>query len=137
MVPVHETSLGFLRHPVFHQRRRDLILVASQLTALQQCAAVIEITVLVSLVEIGGQGHIQLQGGGLGRQNGEAVLTDDQRQGSAVVPLHVELPSIVDVVQSPCAARLQRGIRVFHLSELDPRTCGELFPQEVQPFFWC
>ena len=37
-----------------------------------------------------------------------------------IVPLHVELPGIVDVVQSPRTARLQRGIGVFHLSELDP-----------------
>ena len=38
----------------------------------------------------------------------------------SVVPLHVELPSVVNVVQSPRTALLQRGIGIFHLSELDP-----------------
>ena len=63
---MHEPSLRLLRHPVFHQRRRDLILIASQLTPFQKCAAIIEFAVLVPLVEIGGQGHIQLEGGQLG-----------------------------------------------------------------------
>ena len=59
VIPMHDAALGLLRHPAFHQCRHDLILIAPQLTALQQCAAVVEITVLVSLVEIGGQGHIR------------------------------------------------------------------------------
>ena len=48
--------------------------IAAQFTAFQKCAAIIEFAVLVSLVEIGGQGHIEFECSQLGRQYGETVL---------------------------------------------------------------
>ena len=119
-IPVHDAALGFFRHPVVDQSSEDLTLIAPQHPSVQQSTVILHLPILVAGVEVRRQRHIQLQRGGLGRQDREAVLSDGQRQGSAIVPLHVELPGVVDVVQSPRTARLQRGIGVFHLSELDP-----------------
>ena len=119
-IPVHDAALGFFRHPVVDQSSEDLALIGTKRSTVQLSAVILHLPILVAGVEIRRQRHIQLQRGGLGRQDREAVLTDDQRQGSAVVPLHVELPSVVNVVQSPRTALLQRGIGIFHLSELDP-----------------
>ena len=119
-IPVHDAALGFFRHPVVDQSSEDLAFIGPQRSSVQQSTVILHLPILVADVEICGQRHIQLQRGGLGRQDREAVLSDGQRQGSAIVPYHVELPGVVDVVQSPRTARLQRGIGVFHLSELDP-----------------
>ena len=131
---MHETSLGFLRHPVFHQCCRDLILIAAQLTALQQCAAVVEITVLVPLVEIGGQGHIQLDGGQLGQQHGEAVLAGDERQRAAIVPLHKNLSFIVHEVHLTLRAGKNGMIRVLHRIESDAGAGGILLLDKIHHF---
>ena len=131
---MHETSLRLLRHPVFHQRRRDLILIAPQLTALQQCAAVIEITVLVSLVEISGQGHIELECGQLGRQHGETVLAGGERQRAAIVPLHKNLPLIVHIVYLTLRAGENGRVGVFHRIEPDAGAGGILFLNEIYHF---
>ena len=111
---MHETSLCLLRHPAFHQCRHDLILIAAQLTALQQCAAVIEIAVLVPLVEIGGQGHIQLEGGQLGRQHGEAVLAGDNPQCPAVVPFHVDSANVIHEVYFALGAGKNGMMGIVH-----------------------
>ena len=134
IIPMHDAALGFLRHPVFHQRRRDLILIAAQLTALQQCAAVIEITVLVSLVEIGGQGHIQLEGGQLGRQHGEAVLAGDERQRAAIVPLHKNLPLIIHEVYFALGAGKNGMMGIVHRVQPDAGAGGILFPDKIHHF---
>ena len=131
---MHETALGFLRHPVFHQCRRDLILIAAQLTALQQCAAVIEIAVLVPLVEIGGQGHIQLEGGQLGRQHREAVLTGDECQRPAVIPLHVDSANVIHEVHFTFRTGSDGGVGVFHRIEPDAGAGGILFLDKIHHF---
>ena len=136
-VPVHQAARSFLRHTIFDQGTENVPLVATQHFAIQQGAFILHLAILVAGIEVRCQGHIQLQSSEFRRDHGEAVLPNNQGEAAAIVPLHVELANIVDVFQGTCAAGGQRGIRVFHLSELDPRTCGELFPQEVQPFFWC
>ena len=134
MVPMHDAALCLLRHPVFHQCRRDLILIAAQLAALQQCAAVVEIAVLVPLVEIGGQGHIQVEGGQLGRQHGEAVLAGDERQRAAIVPIRKNLPLIVHEVHFALGAGKNGRVRVFHRIESDAGAGGILLPDEIHHF---
>ena len=134
IIPMHDAALRLLRHPVFHQRRRDLILIAPQLTALQKCAAVIKFAVLVSLVEIGGQGHIQLEGGQLGRQHGEAVLAGDERQRAAIVPLHKNLPLIVHKVYFALRAGKNGMIRVLHRIEPDAGAGGILLLDKIHHF---
>ena len=47
----------------------------------QLSAVILHLPILVAGVEIRRQRHIQLQRGGLGRQDREAVLSDGQRQG--------------------------------------------------------
>ena len=131
---MHEPSLRLLRHPVFHQRRRDLILIAAQLTALQQCAAVIEIAVLVPLVEISGQGHIQLEGGQLGRQHREAVLAGNKCQRPAVIPFHVDLPRIVYEVYFTLRAGENGRVGVFHRIEPDAGAGGILLLDKIHHF---
>ena len=131
---MHETSLGLLRHPAFHQCRHDLILIAAQLTALQQCAAVIEIAVLVPLMEIGGQGHIQLEGGQLGRQHGEAVLAGDERQRAAIVPLHKNLPLIIHEVYFALGAGKNGMMGIVHSVQPDAGAGGILFPEKIHHF---
>ena len=134
MIPMHDAALCLLRHPVFHQCRRDLILIAAQLTALQQCAAVVEIAVLVPLVEIGGQGHIQLEGGQHGRQHREAVLAGGERQRAAVVPFHVELPRIVHEVHLALGAGCNGGIGIHRGIEPDVGTGRILLLDEIHHF---
>ena len=131
---MHETALRLLRHPVLHQRRHDLILITAQLTALQQCAAIVEITVLVPLVEIGGQGHVELERGQLGRQHGEAVLAGGERQRAAVVPFHVELPRIVHEVHLALGAGKNGHVRIVHRIESDAGAGGILFLDEIYHF---
>ena len=131
---MHETSLRLLRHPVFHQRRRDLILIAPQLTALQQCAAVIEITVLVSLVEISGKGHIQLQGSQLGRQHREAVLTRDDPQRPAVIPLHVDRADVIHEIHLALGTGSNRSIGILHGIETDAGAGRILLLDEIHHF---
>ena len=131
---MHETSLRLFRHPVFHQRRHDLILIAAQLTALQQCAAVIEITVLVPLVEIGGQGHIQLERGQLGRQHGEAVLAGGERQRAAIVPLHKYLSFIVHEVHLALRAGENGRVGIVHRIESDAGAGGILLLDKIHHF---
>ena len=125
---MHETSLGLLRHPVFHQRRRDLILIAAQLTALQQCAAVVEVAVLVPLVEIGGQGHIEFECSQLGRQHREAVLAGNKCQRPAVIPLHVELPRIVYKVHLTLGTGKNGRVGIVHRIEPDAGAGGDIAP---------
>ena len=131
---MHDAALRLLRHPVFHQRRRDLILIAPQLTALQQCAAVVEFAVLVPLVEVGGQGHIQLEGGQLGRQHGEAVLAGDERQRAAIVPLHKNLPLIVHEVHFALGAGKNGRVGVLHRIEPDAGAGGILLLDKIHHF---
>ena len=131
---MHDAALALRRHPIFDEGLEDVALVVTEGAATQICAVVLHVTPFVSLIEIGGKGHIQLHGGGFRRQDGEAVLTDDQGQGSAVVPLHMELPDIVDEVQRSHGAGWYRRIGIFHLSELDSAACGILLPQKIQPF---
>lgn len=42
---------------------------------------------------------IQLHDGGFRRQDSEAVLSHDQSQTTAIVPLHMKLPDIIDAFQ--------------------------------------
>ena len=131
---MHETSLGLLRHPVFHQCRHDLILIAAQLTALQQCAAVVEIAVLVPLIEISGQGHIQLEGGQLGRQHGEAVLAGGERQRAAIVPLHKNLSFIVHEVHLALRAGENGRVGIVHSVQSNAGAGRILLPNEIHHF---
>ena len=131
---MHQPTLRFFRHTVFDQGAENVTFVATQHFAIQLGTVLLYVAVLVASVEVRCQGHIQLQGSEFRRDYGEAVLSDDQRKAAAVVPLHVELADIVDVVQGAGAARLQLGIGVFHLSEFDSGSCGELLSQEIQPF---
>ena len=131
---MHETALGFLRHPVFHQCRHDLILIAAQLTALQQCAAVIEIAVLVPLIEIGGQGHIQLEAGQLGRQHGEAVLAGGERQCAAIVPLHENLSFVIHEVHLTLGAGKNGRVGIVHSVQPDAGAGGILLLDKIHHF---
>ena len=89
---------------------------------------------LVPFVEVSGEGHVQLHSGGLRRQDSEAVLSNDQGQTAAIVPFHMELPSVIDVFQCAHGTGRHWVVGVFHLSELDPAPCGVLLPQKGQPF---
>jgi len=131
---MHETPLRLLRHPVFHQCRRDLILIAPQLTPFQKCAAIIEFAVLVPLIEISGQGHIQLEGGQLGRQHGEAVLAGGERQRAAIVPLHENLSFIVHEVHFALGAGKNGRVGVFHRIEPDAGARGILLLDKIHHF---
>ena len=87
---MHETALCLLRHPVFHQRRRDLILVAAQLTALQQCAAVYQaqsggqpIGYAINVEASGSQGTISMMVGidMDGAVTGVSIVTNSETSG--------------------------------------------------------
>ena len=134
-VPVHQPTLRFFRHTIFDQGAENVTFIATQHSAIQQGAVIFHLAILVAGVQVRCQRHIQLQGGEFRWNHGEAVLSNDQGKATAVVPLNVELADIVDVVQGAGAAGGQRGIRVFHLSEFDSGSCGELLSQEIQPFF--
>lgn len=80
--------------------------------------------------------HHLIPNSGFRRDHRETVLTNNQGKATAVVPLHMELTDVIDVVQRTHTARFQWGVGIFHLSEFDSGSCRELFPQEVQPFLW-
>lgn len=109
-------------------------MLAAQLTALQQCAAVVEVAVLVPLIEIGGQGHIQLEAGQLGRQHGEAVLAGGERQCAAIIPLHENLTLIVHKVYFALRAGKNGMIRVLHRIKPDAGAGGILLLDEIHHF---
>ena len=133
---MHQPTFHFFRHTVFGESAENVTFVATQHFAIQLGTVLLYVAVLVAGVEVRCQGHIQLQGSEFRWNHGEAVLSNDQGKATAVVPLHVELADIVDVVQGAGAARLQLGIGVFHLSEFNSGSCGELLSQEIQPFLW-
>lgn len=68
-IPVHDAALGFFRHPVVNQGAEDLALIGTKRAAVQLSTVILHLSVLVAGVEICGQGHIQLQRGGLRRQH--------------------------------------------------------------------
>ena len=131
---MHETPLCLLRHPVFDQCRRDLILIAPKLTAFQKCAAIVKLAILVSLVEIGGQGHIQLEGGELGRQHREAVLAGNKCQRPTVIPFHVELPRIAYEVYFALGAGKNGRVGIVHRIKPDASAGGILFLDKIHHF---
>ena len=131
---MHEPSFRLLRHPVFDQCRRDLILIAAQFTAFQKCAAIIEFAVLVPLIEIGGQGHIQLQRSQLRRQHGEAVLAGDKRQRPAVVPFHMELADVIHEVHLTLCTGRDGRVGIVHAVEPDAGSGRILLLDEFRHF---
>lgn len=131
---MHETALGFLRHPIFHQRRRDLSLIASQCTAIQLSTLRFHIPVLASLIEIRSQGHIQLQGSQLGRQHREAVLTGNDSQRPAVIPLHVDRADVIHEIHLALGAGCNGGIGILHGIETDAGAGWILFLDEIHHF---
>ena len=122
MIPMHDAALCFLWHPIFHQCRRDLRFIAAQLATLQQHTAIVEFAVLVSLVEICDQGHVELEGFQLRRNYREAVLAGDKRQTSTVVPFHVELPSVIHEIHLALCTWGDGGVGVIHGIEPDAGT---------------
>ena len=132
VIPVHNAALRFLRHSVFFQRRRDLRFIPAQFFSLQCNAIFVEVSVFVRFIKIGGQRHIELQRFQLGRQHCEAVLAGNNRQRPSVVPLHMELSCVVDVIQFSRRSGLHRRIRVLH--GVQPDACARriLLPQKGQ-----
>ena len=135
IIPVHDAAFRFLRHPVADEGLEDLAFVITETAALQFCAVVLDVTPFVPLIEVCGEGHIQLHDGGFRRQDSEAVLSHDQSQTTAIVPLHMKLPDIIDAFQRTRGTGRHRVIGIFHLSELDSAPCRVLLPQKSQPFF--
>ena len=97
-----------------------------------------DISPFVSGVEVGGQGQVQLQRGGLRERDREAVLPHDKSQAAAIVPVDLELARIVDADQCPLRAGRDGPRIAAHLSEFDAAAWGILLPQKFQPLSrWC
>ena len=77
IIPVHDAVFVFLRHTVSNEGLEYLALVITEAVTLQFCAGVLDVAPFVPLIEIGCKGHIQLHSGGLRRQDGKTVLSDD------------------------------------------------------------
>ena len=127
---MHDASLSFLLHLVVPQGFQDGSLVAEQIPPTQFGGVII---FAAPLSQVSGQGHIEFERRGFGRENGKAVLAHDQPKAASVVPLDMEGPDVVNVVQRSHRAGRHRVIRVFHLSELDAAALGVLLPHEFQP----
>ena len=61
------------------------------------------------------------------------IFSQHQSQGTSIVPLYMELPDIVDIIQFPGTAGGNGPGITAYLCELDAGILGELLPQEVQP----
>ena len=60
-IPVHKAALGLLRYPVFYQGRQDVPLMIHEGAAVPLLAAFRHIPPLIPSIEVGGDGHIQLE----------------------------------------------------------------------------
>lgn len=78
-IPVHKAALLFLRHPVFDEGTQNLVFILQEGSAIPFLAGLINIAPLIPAVEVGGQGHIELEQSGFGRLDGETILPNGQR----------------------------------------------------------
>ena len=97
----------------------DRILMPQDFTISQGRRVSFQTPPFISTKYLGRQWHIQLHGGGFGRQEREAVLSNAEGQCSAVVPFHVELTIVIDMHQRSFGAGWHRVIRIVHLPEFD------------------
>ena len=88
----------------------------------------------VTQAVLAGEVDIQLEGGQLGRQHGEAVLAGGERQCAAIIPLHENLTLIVHKVYFALRAGKNGMIRVLHRIKPDAGAGGILLLDEIHHF---
>jgi hypothetical protein len=130
IVIVHEAAFRFGGQPLPHQRGDNVVRIACRRVVVQLRGLVLGVAPFIFLVAIHGHGHIQLEEMRFGRQDGEAVLADDQPKAAAVVPLHMECADVVNAVQRPHRPRLHGVVRVFHFPKPDAAAMRETAPAE-------
>ena len=123
MIPVHDATLRFLRHPVLYQCCDNGVLMGENLPVRHRRRFIFHIAPFIPLVGICGQRHVQLHGGRLRLNDAEAIVTDNQRQRSAVIPLHMHVTNIIDALDGTHGTGGNRIVRVIHCIQLDARAC--------------
>ena len=61
VIPAHKAALGLLWHPVFYQGRQNATLMIHEGAAVPLLAVFRHIPPLIPSIEVGGDGHIQLE----------------------------------------------------------------------------
>ena len=133
IVVLHEATLRIAFSVVVH-RSLDVSLIPHQFFSVHRVRVIVEFTPLVMREVVAGQLHIELQLMERRGEGGEAVLTHDKAQGTAIVPLYVKRPHVINELQGPQASSFNGSGIVRHAVEANTGAFGILLANERQHF---